>query len=137
MDISLEVWLMPKSTATYSSTGKTCWVSIDANYDCVYSDTKETGLPFDSWTDDNVHSHCFLPLFPFQYGNLTLPEDTAVGSIILTIQATDADEPHTGSSKILYRIIQGDSDGRLEVETDLQTNAGYVKVKKVKKFFID
>lgn len=87
--------------------------------------------------DDNVHSHCFLPLFPFQYGNLTLPEDTAVGSIILTIQATDADEPHTGSSKILYRIIQGDSDGRLEVETDLQTNAGYVKVKKVKKFFVD
>lgn len=72
-----------------------------------------------------------IPIFEkSDYGNLTLPEDTAVGSIILTIQATDADEPHTGSSKILYRIIQGDSDGRLEVETDLQTNAGYVKVKK-------
>ncbi|XP_047638807.1 LOW QUALITY PROTEIN: cadherin-17 [Phacochoerus africanus] len=71
-----------------------------------------------------------IPIFEkSDYGNLTLPEDTAVGSIILTIQATDADEPHTGSSKILYRIMQGDSDGRLEVETDPQTNAGYVKVK--------
>uniref|UniRef100_A0A8C3WN78 Cadherin-17 n=1 Tax=Catagonus wagneri TaxID=51154 RepID=A0A8C3WN78_9CETA len=72
-----------------------------------------------------------IPIFEkSDYGNLTLPEDTAVGSIILTIQATDADEPHTGSSKILYRITQGDIDGCLEIETDPQTNAGYVKVKK-------
>lgn len=80
---------------------------------------------------DNGLSHCFFPLFPSQYGNLTFPEDTTVGSVILTIQATDADEPHTGSSKILYRITQGDSEGRLEIETDPQTNTGYVKLKKV------
>lgn len=80
--------------------------------------------------DGKGYSHDFL-LFPLQYGNLTLPEDTAVGTIILTIQATDDDEPFTGSSKILYRIIQGDSEGRLGVDTDPQTNRGYVTIKKV------
>uniref|UniRef100_A0A8C0DMJ5 Cadherin-17 n=1 Tax=Balaenoptera musculus TaxID=9771 RepID=A0A8C0DMJ5_BALMU len=72
-----------------------------------------------------------IPIFEKpDYGNLTLPEDTAIGTVILTIQATDDDEPHTGSSKILYRITQGDSEGRLEIETDPETNTGYVKVKK-------
>uniref|UniRef100_A0A8C6ZZL5 Cadherin-17 n=1 Tax=Neovison vison TaxID=452646 RepID=A0A8C6ZZL5_NEOVI len=72
-----------------------------------------------------------IPIFEkSDYGILTLAEDTAVGSTILTIQATDADEPFTGSSKILYRITQGDSDGRLGVDTDPQTNAGYVIIKK-------
>ncbi|KAM5211751.1 cadherin-17 isoform 1-T2 [Hipposideros larvatus] len=72
-----------------------------------------------------------IPIFEkSDYGNITLAEDTAVGSTILTIQATDADEPFTGSSKILYRIRQGDSEGRLEIDTDPQTNTGYVKIKK-------
>ncbi|XP_062045487.1 cadherin-17 isoform X1 [Lepus europaeus] len=72
-----------------------------------------------------------IPIFEkSDYGNLTLAEDTAVGSVILTIRATDADEPFTGSSKILYRVIEGDSEGRLEVDTDPQTNVGYVKIKK-------
>ncbi|XP_051055243.1 cadherin-17 [Phodopus roborovskii] len=72
-----------------------------------------------------------IPIFEVSdYGNMTLPEDTAVGSTILVIQATDADEPFTGSSKILYKVVQGDPEGRLEVVTDPQTNAGYVKIKK-------
>nr|XP_003408297.1 LOW QUALITY PROTEIN: cadherin-17 [Loxodonta africana] len=72
-----------------------------------------------------------IPIFEkSNYGNLTLAEDTNVGSTILTIQATDADEPFTGSSKILYRITEGDSEGRLEIDTDPHTNAGYVKIKK-------
>ncbi|XP_004697772.1 cadherin-17 [Echinops telfairi] len=72
-----------------------------------------------------------IPIFEkSNYGNLTLAEDTAIGSTILTIQATDDDEPFTGSSKILYRIIEGDSEGRLEIDTDFHTNAGYVKIKK-------
>lgn len=72
-----------------------------------------------------------IPIFEkSDYGNLTLAEDTAVGSIILVIQATDADEPFTGSSKILYRITQGDSEGRLGIDTDPQTNTGYVMIKK-------
>uniref|UniRef100_A0A8C5W308 Cadherin-17 n=1 Tax=Microcebus murinus TaxID=30608 RepID=A0A8C5W308_MICMU len=72
-----------------------------------------------------------IPIFEkSDYGSVTIPEDTKVGSIILTIQATDADEPFTGSSKILYRITEGDSEGRLGVDTDPHTNAGYVTVKK-------
>uniref|UniRef100_A0A667I041 Cadherin-17 n=1 Tax=Lynx canadensis TaxID=61383 RepID=A0A667I041_LYNCA len=72
-----------------------------------------------------------IPIFEqSDYGNLTLAEDTAVGSTILTIRATDTDEPFTGSSKILYRIIQGDSEGRLGIDTDPHTNAGYVIIKK-------
>ncbi|XP_042639566.1 cadherin-17 [Orycteropus afer afer] len=72
-----------------------------------------------------------IPIFEkSNYGNLTLAEDTEVGSTILTIQATDADEPFTGSSKILYRITEGDSEGHLEIDTDPLTNAGYVRIKK-------
>ncbi|XP_006859317.1 PREDICTED: cadherin-17 [Chrysochloris asiatica] len=72
-----------------------------------------------------------IPIFEkSNYGNLTLAEDTVVGSTILTIQATDNDEPFTGSSKILYRIIEGDIEGQLEIDTDPLTNAGYVKIKK-------
>uniref|UniRef100_G1PCJ1 Cadherin-17 n=1 Tax=Myotis lucifugus TaxID=59463 RepID=G1PCJ1_MYOLU len=72
-----------------------------------------------------------IPIFEkSDYGNLTLAEDTAVGSTILTIQATDADEPFTGSSKILYRITQGDDEGRLGIDTDPQNNTGYVIIKK-------
>ncbi|XP_029779387.1 cadherin-17 [Suricata suricatta] len=71
-----------------------------------------------------------IPIFEkSDYGNLTLAEDTAVGSTILTIWATDGDEPFTGSSKILYRI-QGDDDGPLGIDTDPQTNVGYVIIKK-------
>ncbi|KAK2095514.1 Cadherin-17 [Saguinus oedipus] len=72
-----------------------------------------------------------IPIFEkSDYGNLTLAEDTNVGSTILAIQATDADEPFTGSSKILYHIIEGDSEGRLGVDTDPHTNTGHVIIKK-------
>ncbi|KAL0599012.1 Cadherin-17, partial [Plecturocebus cupreus] len=72
-----------------------------------------------------------IPIFEkSDYGNLTLAEDTNVGSTILTIQATDADEPFTGSSKILYHIIEGDSEGRLGVDTDPHTNTGHVIIRK-------
>ncbi|XP_008051725.1 cadherin-17 [Carlito syrichta] len=72
-----------------------------------------------------------IPIFDkSDYGNLTLAEDTAIGTIILIIQATDADEPLTGSSKIIYRIVEGDNEERLGIDTDLHTNAGYVTIKK-------
>lgn len=72
-----------------------------------------------------------IPIFEkSDYGNLTFAENTAVGTTILVIQATDSDEPFTGSSKIQYLITKGDSEGRLGVDTDPQTNAGYVILKK-------
>lgn len=76
-----------------------------------------------------------IPIFKVSdYGNMTLPEDTAIGSTILVIEATDEDEPFTGSSKILYKIVEGDPEGRLEVVTDPQTNAGYVTIKQALDF---
>ncbi|KAM6216097.1 cadherin-17 [Rhynchocyon petersi] len=76
-----------------------------------------------------------IPIFEkSDYGELTLAEDTRIGTTILTIQATDADEPFTGSSKILYRITEGDREGCLEIDTDPHTNAGYVKIKKLLDF---
>ncbi|XP_038601569.1 cadherin-17 [Tachyglossus aculeatus] len=72
-----------------------------------------------------------IPIFEqSDYGSQLIDEDAPVGTTILTIQARDADEPFTGSSKIIYKIIQGDPNNTLEVETDPQTNAGYVKIKK-------
>uniref|UniRef100_F6ZMS8 Cadherin-17 n=2 Tax=Monodelphis domestica TaxID=13616 RepID=F6ZMS8_MONDO len=72
-----------------------------------------------------------IPIFEKNsYGNLTINEDAAVGTTILTIQATDADEPFTGSSKILYNIVEGDPNRKLVIETDPITNAGYVKINK-------
>ncbi|XP_036597290.1 cadherin-17 [Trichosurus vulpecula] len=72
-----------------------------------------------------------IPIFEKNdYGNLTIEENIAIGTTILTIQATDGDEPFTGSSKILYNIIQGDPDRQLVIDTDPLTNAGYVKINK-------
>ncbi|XP_043833661.1 cadherin-17 [Dromiciops gliroides] len=72
-----------------------------------------------------------IPIFEKNnYGNLTVNENVAVGTTILTIQATDADEPFTGSSKILYNIVEGDPNRNLVIDTDPITNAGYVKINK-------
>ncbi|XP_062278507.1 cadherin-17 [Scomber scombrus] len=51
------------------------------------------------------------------YGSLTLQEDTAVGHTVLTIKATDADDPDSGSSFINFQI-RGDNDDVFTVETD-------------------
>ncbi|XP_054548084.1 cadherin-17 isoform X2 [Talpa occidentalis] len=97
-------------------------------------------------SDKDFETYCFLqvnvidindqiPIFEkSDYGTVTFAEDTAIGTTILTIQATDDDEPFTGSSKIVYRIIEGDSEGQLEVKTDPQTNAGHVTIKKLLDF---
>uniref|UniRef100_F6WJ35 Cadherin 17 n=1 Tax=Ornithorhynchus anatinus TaxID=9258 RepID=F6WJ35_ORNAN len=72
-----------------------------------------------------------IPIFEqSDYGSQTIAENAPVGTTILNIQARDGDEPFTGSSKIIYKIIQGDPHDTLEVETDPQTNTGYVKIKK-------
>ncbi|XP_069477461.1 cadherin-17 isoform X2 [Ambystoma mexicanum] len=77
--------------------------------------------------DTNKHT----PVFDrFDYGNLTISEDAALQRVILEIQATDADEPFTGSSFIMYTVIEGDPNNVLVIETDLRTNRGYVKINK-------
>ncbi|XP_054842028.1 cadherin-17 [Eublepharis macularius] len=76
-----------------------------------------------------------IPVFEkSDYGSFTLPEDRPVGTILLEIQATDADEPFTGSSQIIYTITKGDPNNTFLIETDLKTNKGYVKINKVLDF---
>ncbi|KAG7476020.1 cadherin-17 [Solea senegalensis] len=60
-----------------------------------------------------------MPLFEeTDYGSHTLAEDTPVGHTVVTIRATDADDPDSGSSLIEYHISAGDDDEVFAVETD-------------------
>ncbi|XP_068995515.1 cadherin-17 [Embiotoca jacksoni] len=60
-----------------------------------------------------------MPLFEkTDYGNHTLAEDTPVGHTVLTIRATDADDPDSGSSLIEFHISEGNTDEVFAVETD-------------------
>uniref|UniRef100_A0A8C8RU58 Cadherin 17 n=1 Tax=Pelusios castaneus TaxID=367368 RepID=A0A8C8RU58_9SAUR len=76
-----------------------------------------------------------IPIFEkSDYGNWTIPENTPIGEVILEIQATDADEPFTGSSQIIYQIEEGDQNKIFIIETDPKTNRGFVKINKVLDF---
>ncbi|XP_043923288.1 cadherin-17 [Protopterus annectens] len=86
-----------------------------------------------------LKTHCFvqitvidvndnIPIFAQSHYNDSIPEDYLVGKAVLVIQATDADEPGTGSSAILYKIKEGDDDNHFEIETDPNTNEGHVKI---------
>ncbi|XP_042371466.1 cadherin-17-like, partial [Plectropomus leopardus] len=60
-----------------------------------------------------------MPLFEkTDYGSQTLAEDTPVGHTVLTIRATDADDPDSGSSLIEFHITAGNDDELFTVETD-------------------
>ncbi|XP_071326262.1 cadherin-17 [Trachinotus anak] len=60
-----------------------------------------------------------MPLFEKNdYGNHTLAEDTPVGHTVVTIRATDADDPDSGSSQIEFHISAGDDENIFTVETD-------------------
>ncbi|XP_029307808.1 cadherin-17 [Cottoperca gobio] len=63
------------------------------------------------------------------YGSHTLAEDIPVGHTVLTIRATDADDPDSGSSLIEFHITAGNDDGVFTVETD-NKGVGHVVVAK-------
>ncbi|KAM6967481.1 cadherin-17 [Aplochiton taeniatus] len=59
-----------------------------------------------------------LPIFEQNnYGSLSLSEDTPVGFALLTVKATDADDPGTGSSQIQFHVSAGNDDGVFSMET--------------------
>lgn len=76
---------------------------------------------------------CFNNLSP-QYGRVTVAENVPVGTVILEIQATDGDEPATGSSYIIYQMKEGDPNNSFIIETDPETNRGFVKINKVNRW---
>lgn len=53
-----------------------------------------------------------------QYGGYALAEDTPVGHTVVTIRATDADDPESGSSHINFHISAGNDDDVFAVQTD-------------------
>lgn len=69
-----------------------------------------------------------------QYHNVTVAESLPVGTVILEIQATDGDEPATGSSYIIYQVKEGDPNNTFIIETDPETNRGFVKINKVNRW---
>ncbi|XP_048385578.1 cadherin-17 [Stegostoma tigrinum] len=72
-----------------------------------------------------------IPIFEkSEYGPITLPEDTSLGTVLIEIQATDDDEPFTGSSEIEYRVVEGDANGTFKIITDQRTNKGMVQLAK-------
>ncbi|XP_013028003.3 cadherin-17 [Anser cygnoides] len=76
-----------------------------------------------------------IPIFEkSDYHNVTVAESIPVGTVILEIQATDMDEPATGSSYIIYQVEEGDPDNKFIIETDPGTNRGFVKINKALDF---
>ncbi|XP_032938446.1 cadherin-17 [Catharus ustulatus] len=76
-----------------------------------------------------------IPIFEkSDYGSVTLAENTPIGTVILEIQATDRDEPATGSSLIIYQMKEGDPNNTFIIETDAETNRGFVKINKALDF---
>ncbi|XP_063155558.1 cadherin-17 [Candoia aspera] len=72
-----------------------------------------------------------IPIFEkSDYGTLRVPEDKKKGTVLLEIQATDADEPFTGSSQIIYTITKGDPNNAFTILTDQKTNTGVIIINK-------
>ncbi|KAJ8290986.1 hypothetical protein GJAV_G00019970 [Gymnothorax javanicus] len=60
-----------------------------------------------------------IPVFEKNdYGKIETPEDSPPGTTLLTVHATDADDPGTGSSKVEYHITDGDQDGNFGIDEE-------------------
>lgn len=66
-----------------------------------------------------------------QYGRYSVPELAQLGTTLLTIKATDADDPGTGSSKVEYHISAGDPENVFAIEVDDATGEGRVYIAQV------
>uniref|UniRef100_A0AAR2LTZ6 Cadherin domain-containing protein n=1 Tax=Pygocentrus nattereri TaxID=42514 RepID=A0AAR2LTZ6_PYGNA len=70
-----------------------------------------------------------IPIFEKNdYGTYSVPEVADVGTTLLTIKATDADDPGTGSSRVEYHISKGDPDKLFAIEVDDTTGEGRVYI---------
>ncbi|NXG12428.1 CAD17 protein, partial [Sakesphorus luctuosus] len=76
-----------------------------------------------------------IPIFEkSDYDHVTIAENVPVGTVILEIQAKDGDEPATGSSLIIYQVKEGDPNNTFIIDTDAETNRGFVKINKALDF---
>ncbi|NWR87432.1 CAD17 protein, partial [Furnarius figulus] len=76
-----------------------------------------------------------IPIFEkSDYHSVTIDESAPIGTVILEIQANDGDEPDTGSSLIIYQVKEGDPNNTFIIDTDAETNRGFVKINKALDF---
>ncbi|XP_077349164.1 cadherin-17 [Lithobates pipiens] len=96
------------------------------------SDEGRPALSTICWITINVidiNDH--IPIFErSDYGNIAIFEDVPLSTFVMEIQAWDADQPQTGSSDIIYRIIQGDPSEMFTIQTNPETNRGNITVAK-------
>ncbi|KAI4883631.1 hypothetical protein NFI96_012928, partial [Prochilodus magdalenae] len=70
-----------------------------------------------------------IPVFEKNdYGRYSILELAEPGTTLLTIKATDADDPGTGSSKVEYHITSGDPNKSLAIKVDDSTGVGTVYI---------
>ncbi|NXR17782.1 CAD17 protein, partial [Cinclus mexicanus] len=132
---SKNLFYIQQDTGTLQLTGRSLSKRDSAKY---FLKVLVTDPQFQTVCDVEVHVidiNDQIPIFEkSDYDSVTLAENTPIGTVILEIQATDADEPATGSSLIIYQVKEGDPNNTFIIETDSETNRGFVKINKALDF---
>ncbi|NWT05230.1 CAD17 protein, partial [Mionectes macconnelli] len=113
--------------------------SLSKYYASKYSlEVLVTDGAFETICDVEVHVidiNDQIPIFEkSDYDSVTIAENVPVGTVILEIQASDGDEPGTGSSLIIYQVKEGDPNNTFAIDTDAKTNRGFVRINKALDF---
>ncbi|NXV02584.1 CAD17 protein, partial [Cettia cetti] len=132
---SNNLFYIQQDTGTLQLTGRSLNKRDSAKYSLkvLVTDSK-----FETVCDVEVHVidiNDQIPIFKNpDYGSVTLAEDIPIGTVILEIEATDGDEPDTGSSFIVYQVKEGDPNSTFIIETDSEKKRGLVKINKALDF---
>ncbi|NWH83967.1 CAD17 protein, partial [Aegithalos caudatus] len=132
---SNNLFYIQQDTGTLQLTGRSLSKRDSAKY---FLKVLVTDSKFETICDVEVHVidiNDEIPIFKYSdYGSVTVAEDIPIGTVILEIQATDGDEPDTGSSLIIYQVKEGDPNNTFIIETDSETNRGFIKINKALDF---
>ncbi|NXD18832.1 CAD17 protein, partial [Spelaeornis formosus] len=132
---SKNLFYIQQDTGTLQLTGRSLNKRDSAKY---FLKVLVTDSRFKTICDVEVHVidiNDQIPIFEnSDYGTMTLSENTPIGTVVFEIQATDGDEPGTGSSLIIYQVQDGDPNNTFTIETDSETNRGFIKVNKALDF---
>ncbi|NXX28090.1 CAD17 protein, partial [Nicator chloris] len=132
---SKNLFYIQQDTGTLQLTGRSLSKRESAKYSLkvLVTDSK-----FKTICDVEVHVidiNDQIPIFEkSDYDSVTVAENIPIGTVILEIQATDGDEPATGSSLIIYQVKEGDPNNTFIIETDSETNRGFIKINKALDF---
>ncbi|XP_027748330.1 cadherin-17 [Empidonax traillii] len=129
------LFYIQQETGVLQLTGRSLSKFYASNYSL---EVLVTDGAFETICDVEVHvidTNDQIPIFEkSDYDSVTIAESVPVGTVILEIQANDADEPATGSSLIIYQVKEGDPNNTFIIETDAETNRGFVKINKALDF---